>query len=272
LRRFLAGEPVKARRIGTIQRAWKWVRRHPRVQVLAATVTVVVAMFAAYYLIENYRSRRQMRLKAEQEAVRVLEILERHCYECHGQDPAKIKKNLNVLDHQQLLNRERRLVVPGDPDHSRLIQRIADGSMPPEEEEIRLPRLTETELGILRDWVRGGAPLFPPTDPEHPTPPVVPYSELAAETMTIFQDHCYRCHKFDVAKGGIKILNYRLLVDVRKVVIPGKPEESELYRLLTTTDEDARMPPPEEPPLPPEAIAKIRQWILEGAPPFPKKK
>jgi mono/diheme cytochrome c family protein len=163
-------------------------------------------------------------------------------------------------------------VVPGDPEHSRLIQRIADGSMPPEEEETRLPRVTEAELAILQDWVRGGAPPLPPPDPEQPIPPVVPYSELAAKTMGIFQEHCYKCHRFDVAKGGIKILNYRLLVNQRKVVVPGKPEESELYQLITSTDKDSRMPPSGKSPLPPEAIATIRQWIEEGAPPFPKRK
>src|SRR5262249_17746209 len=149
------------------------------------------------------------------------------------------------------------IVVPGDPEHSRLIQRIADGSMPPEEEETRLPRVTESELAILKDWVLGGAPPLPPPDPDHPTPPVVPYSELAAKTMGIFHEHCYKCHKFDVAKGGIKILNYPLLVNVRQVVIPGKPEDSELYKLIISTDEEVRMPPSDEKPLSPEAIATI---------------
>jgi hypothetical protein len=223
------------------------------------------------YLIGEYRAHRQLRLRAEQEAPRVREILERNCFECHGQDRARIKKNLNILDHQQLVNAQRRIVVPGNPDGSRLIQRIVDGSMPPEEEETRLPRVTETELAVLRDWVVGGAPPLPPPDPENPIPPVVAYSELAAKAMVIFQQHCYQCHKYDVAKGGIKILNYRLLVDVRKVISPGKPEDSELYRLITSTDDDVRMPPPQESPLPPEAIATIRQWIEEGAPPFPKK-
>jgi hypothetical protein len=273
LRRFLTGVPVQARRIGTVRRAWKWVRRHPQVMVLAGVVILAAIFFAAYSLIGDYRAQWQRRQKAEQQAVLVREILERNCFECHGRDPDTAEKNLDVLDHQLLVNRERRIVVPGDPDNSRLIQRIADGSMPPEEEETRLPRVTETELAILKDWVLGGAPPLPPADPEHPTPPVVPYSELAAKTMTIFEERCYKCHKYDVAKGGIKILNYRLLVDVRKVVVPGRPEESELYKLLITTNQKTRMPPPaKEPPLPPEAIATIRQWIAEGAPPFPKRK
>jgi mono/diheme cytochrome c family protein len=270
LGRFLNGQPVTARRIGSVRRAWKWVRRHPQ----GATLAVALAGLAAFpllYLTGEYRAQRQLGLKAEQEAPRVREILQRNCFACHGEDPDRIRKNLNILDHQQLLNTERRIVVPGDPEHSRLIQRIADGSMPPEEEETRLPRVTEAELVILKDWVLGGAPPLPPPDPEHPTPPVVPYSELAAKTMGIFRKHCYKCHRFDEAKGGIKILNYRLLVNVRKVVVPGNPEDSELYKLITSPDEDSRMPPSEQRPLPPEAIATIRQWIQEGAPPFPKK-
>jgi mono/diheme cytochrome c family protein len=280
LQRFLDGQAVKARRLGSIGKAWKWGRRHPQTVALAAALLVIAVLSGAWLIgntseppavppkVEDEATR--VRRKAEKEAVRVREILQRNCFECHGQNPAKITKNLNILDHQQLLNTERKIVVPGDPDHSRLIQRITDGSMPPEEEETRLPRLTETELVILRDWVLGGAPPLPPLDPK--TPPVVPYSELAAKTMGIFHQHCYKCHKYDVHKGGIVILNYRRLVTERKVVVPGKPEQSELYKLITSTDEEAQMPPSDEDRMPPEAIATIRQWILEGAPPFPKRK
>ncbi|MCH7814328.1 MAG: hypothetical protein IID40_09945, partial [Planctomycetes bacterium] len=61
-------------------------------------------------------------------------------------------------------------------------------------------------------------------------------SELADHVKQIFQQHCYECHRYDVARGGIKILHHRLLVTVRKVIVPGQPEESELFQLLTTTD------------------------------------
>jgi hypothetical protein len=283
LRRFLGGQPVLVRRIGKMQRAWRWLRRHPQGVALGVALALLAAL-PVIYLIGHERPQSdidqraeqeaaRIKLKAEQEAVRVREILHRNCFECHGQDSSKIRKSLNILDHRQLLNAERKIVVPGDPEHSRLIQRIADGSMPPEEEETRLPRVTETELAILKDWVLGGAPPLPSPDPT--TVPVVPYSALAAKAMGIFHEHCYKCHKFDVAKGGIKILNYRLLVNVRKVVIPGKPDDSELYKLITSTDESEGMimPPAEEGlRLSPEAIATIRQWIQEGAPPFPKKK
>jgi serine/threonine protein kinase len=269
LQRFLNGQPVTARRLGRIGRAWKWIRRHKQGVALGFSAAILAILPIAFF-INQYLADRQIRLKAEQEAPRVREILHRHCFECHGQDPQNIEKDLNILDHHVLLNTERKIVVPGDPEHSRLIQRISDGSMPPEEEETHLPRVTQEELNILTDWIVGGAPALPPDDPAQPTPPVVPYSELAAKTMGIFEEHCYKCHKYDVAKGGIKILNYRLLVTVRKMVVPGDPDKSELYRLITTTNKKIRMPKDDE--LPRDAIATIRDWIEAGAPPFPRRK
>ncbi|MBM4072924.1 MAG: hypothetical protein FJ271_28950 [Planctomycetes bacterium] len=271
LRRFLEFQPVTARHIGPLQRGWRFVKRHPQMAVLMLA-TVVIALGLVW--LNDYLANREVRMqaealrrKAEEEAPLVREILKRNCFECHGQQ-GSAKKVLNILDHAQMVSK--RVVVPGSPADSRLIQRIADGSMPPEEEETRLPRVTETELTILKDWVLGGAPPLPPEDPAHPTPPVVTRSELAAEAKAILQQHCYKCHKYDVAKGGIKILDHRRLVNDRKVVIPFRPDDSKLYQDLMSEDEDKVMPKPPEPRVPAREIAVIRRWIAEGAPPFPR--
>jgi serine/threonine protein kinase len=271
LHRFLSGHPVIARRIGPPQRIWKWIRRHPQGVALYSLIGLL-GLIPISVMFGNYRADAQLRRKAEEQAPLVHEILQRNCWECHGQNPRDVKKNLNILNHQQLLDSTRRIVVPGSPDNSRLIQRIADGSMPPEEDEEHLPRVTEAELTILRDWILGGAPPLPPDDPDQPTPPVVPYSEVAVEAKKILHQHCYECHKYDVAKGGIKILHHRLLVTVRKVVLPGDPENSELMHVLTTPDEELRMPQPPTERLSADDIAVIRRWIADGAPPFPKEK
>lgn len=271
LHRYRTGQPVIARRLGPVGRAMKWVRRHPQRVALFALIGVL-AMIPAYYLLESYRTQRQIRRRAEEQAPLVREILHRNCYECHGQDPKKTEKKLDILNHKQLLDAVRRIVVPGDPDHSLLIQRIADGSMPPEEEEVRLPRVTEKELAILRDWILGGAPSLPPPEPDGAGNLVVAHSELADQAKSILHKHCYECHKYDVAKGGIRILHHRLLLTVRKVVVPGRPEDSKLFQLLTTDDEDDRMPPWPGDRLSTEEIATIRRWIEEGAPAFSKGK
>jgi hypothetical protein len=274
LRRFLDGRPIVARRAGLARRLLKYARRHPGRASLAGLV-LLVALVPAWAEVQHLRAEQRLRRRAEELAPQAYEILRQNCYECHGQNPAKIAKKLNVLDHSLLLDSDRRIVVPGKPQDSRLIQRIADGSMPLEEEEKRLPRLTEEQLTVLNDWILGGAP----EPPESASPAAAaddpPTSALAEQVKRIFIERCYECHKYDVGKGGIKILHHRLLVYVRKVVVPGKPDESELFQLITTDDAERRMPPPSyegqsHDRLPPAEIETIRQWILEGAPPFPK--
>jgi uncharacterized membrane protein len=269
LERFLNGQPIVARRIGPLRRTGKWLRRHPQgaaLLVVMAALTILVGAAVS----DRERTRQRLRARAEEVAPQVREILERNCYECHGQNRRDVKRGLDVLNHPLLLDSARRVVVPGAPHDSRLLQRIADGSMPPEEDEKRRPRLAEVEVAILNDWILGGAPPLPPADPDQPTPPVVPYSKLAADAKSIFQKRCYKCHKYDIANGGIKILHHRLLVNVRQVVVPYRPEDSELLQLVTAPDDDKRMPPVEYNRLTPDEIATIRQWIAEGAPPFPR--
>ncbi len=266
LGRYLDGRPVVARRISMARRVWKWIRRHPLESALAL-VLLVLACLPGVAWVREYQQQREIRLRAEVQAPLARDILRRHCAECHDRDGTE-RKDFDVLDHARLLSRDRPLVIAGAPDDSRLIQRIADGTMPPEEEEVRLPRLSEQELTILREWIQGGAPPFP--EGGEPPPPVVPYSALAARTRDIFLNRCYECHNYDVKEGGIKILHHRLLVTVRKVVVPGRPDESELFQLLIGPDDAHRMPPPPAERLPEAEIATIRDWILAGAPPFPK--
>ena len=49
----------------------------------------------------------------------VREILRRNCYACHGQDVKDVRKNLDVLNHRQLLDSARPIVVAGALDDSR---------------------------------------------------------------------------------------------------------------------------------------------------------
>jgi mono/diheme cytochrome c family protein len=84
----------------------------------------------------------------------------------------------------------------------------------------------------------------------------------------LFRERCYACHKFDNAQGGIKILNHDLLVAKRKVIVPGEPEKSELFQLIT-----AQAPPMMPPPgarLSTAEIDLVRRYIEAGAPVFPR--
>ncbi len=283
LRRFANGEPVVARRLSWVGRLLKLARHRPMWPASMLLIVVASVGFAAQKYTEREQARARTEAEQERKRTRAVEvapqareILQRHCYACHGAAFAKAKRGFLVLDRASLFDQERKNVVAGRPEDSRLIHRIEDNTMPPEDDNW-LPRVSELELLIVKDWIAGGAPEFPSEDPNNPTPPVVPRSELAAQTYAIFVYRCLDCHpiqKPDGAPpdGGIKILNHNLLL-ARKVVVPGKPDESEVYTLLLKAPhEKLVMPPATEPRMKPEEINTVRRWIEEGAPPFPHPK
>ncbi len=89
----------------------------------------------------------------------------------------------------------------------------------------------------------------------------------------LLSDNCLACHGPD---PGSRKANLRL--DTREslfggtkkegqVVVPGKPEDSALWKRLVHSDPDELMPPPEShKELKSEQKEQIRQWILQGAP------
>lgn len=88
----------------------------------------------------------------------------------------------------------------------------------------------------------------------------------------ILSEHCFSCHGFDAKKRKGE-LRLDLAVHAHgagesdlKALVPGKPEESEVWRRLTTDDLDDRMPPKSHKKrLSSEQVATLKQWIEEGA-------
>ncbi len=78
-------------------------------------------------------------------------VLERHCYACHGQEGTNKGGFAHILDHARLLRSAK--VIPGDPARSELLQRIVKNEMPP----AKKPRLSATEITLLRRWIANGA-------------------------------------------------------------------------------------------------------------------
>lgn len=265
LRNFLGGQPINARSMSPIQKGVKWAR-HRREWLALAVVVGVIGLALLDRLLSWQRDRDAAHDIAVRLAPRAWEILHKNCYACHGQGGV-FEGKLDVLDHALLIERTRKLVVPGDIKGSRLIHRIEDNSMPPEEEE-EFPRMSSEEIEELKKWVLGGAPPFPPPDADA-LQPAKPAPELARDVKEIFREKCRDCHQFGIAKNGIKILNYDLLVAKRKVVVPFAPEQSPLYQSLFSKDPKKVMPPPDQLQLSDEEVDMIRRWIAEGAPAFP---
>ncbi len=95
--------------------------------------------------------------------------------------------------------------------------------------------------------------------------------EFNRDIRPILSENCFYCHGQDAAHREAKLrLDDRASVTLQRadrvVIVPGKPEESELIERLLSKDEDEQMPPPSSNKhVTPAQIALLRQWIAEGA-------
>jgi hypothetical protein len=117
--------------------------------------TLLLLLAAALTVAPSSASAPPARLTFEQH---VRPILKAHCLECHG-ETSKPRGGLDL--------RLRRLLVaggdsgagvaPGNPGDSLLIQRVAEGQMPPGK-----VKLSAAEIDVLRRWIAAGAPTARP--------------------------------------------------------------------------------------------------------------
>jgi hypothetical protein len=93
------------------------------------------------------------------------------------------------------------------------------------------------------------------------------------DVQPILAGHCIECHGPDAAarKGDLRLDRGDGLADDRggyRILVPGKPEASELIARITHADPEERMPPADfgkKEPLQPEEIEILKRWIAEGA-------
>ena len=96
----------------------------------------------------------------------------------------------------------------------------------------------------------------------------LPAVDFETDIRPIFEKHCVSCHGHELQRDGIafhkKATAFRESDEGHVVIVPGKPEESWLIKMITHEDEDARMPKDKR-PLPEATIALLKDWIKEGA-------
>jgi hypothetical protein len=102
-------------------------------------------------------------------------ILAAHCYACHGPDEGRRKAKLRLDERPAAL---KKAIKPGDPAHSRLIERITsddpDEVMPPPSN--KRAKLTAEQIELLRRWIEQGARFdihWAYVKPVRPAPPEV---------------------------------------------------------------------------------------------------
>ena len=109
----------------------------------------------------------------------------------------------------------------------------------------------------------------PTADANAVAPP--PPSFFVSQINPVLEKHCVACHKPSKIKGGLRMDTYALLMeggDSGPPVIAGSLETSDLYRRITLpTDDEEFMPTDGKPPLKPDEIKLIAEWITAGAKP-----
>ncbi len=82
----------------------------------------------------------------------------------------------------------------------------------------------------------------------------------------LIEARCASCHNPEKAKNGLVLVNFQALMkggDSGRVVVPGKPDESLLYRLITHAEEPYM--PPMQSKLDADKLDLVRRWIEGGA-------
>jgi WD40 repeat protein len=91
---------------------------------------------------------------------------------------------------------------------------------------------------------------------------------FSGQIAPLLVDQCLECHRDQKAKGGYRLDTFEQFLKAgdsdEAPIAPGRPEQSEIFELIATHEENDRMPKKAD-ALPEKETALIRQWITEGA-------
>jgi hypothetical protein len=93
--------------------------------------------------------------------------------------------------------------------------------------------------------------------------------DFSRDIRPILAEKCLSCHSGEEPKGGLLLGERQTALGAGEsglvAIVPGNPNDSELIRRITSTDEAERMPPVGEKRLSAEEIERLRRWVSEGA-------
>jgi mono/diheme cytochrome c family protein len=101
-----------------------------------------------------------------------------------------------------------------------------------------------------------------------PSEPAAEKLDFVTHVQPILQSACVNCHHDEALLGHLNLQSAAQAFADRPggpAIVPGKPEASPLYIVLTLPVEEQKAMPPESHRLPAEQVALIRRWIEEGA-------
>ncbi len=186
------------------------------------------------------------------------------CAGCHTGEKAQGKLDVNSAAALFRGGVSGPAIRPGFAAKSLLLDKIATNQMPPG----KLPKLTEAESALVREWVEAGAPEDAAAAAAKKT-----HKQSISEDdiLPIFQTRCVECHGKRQQLAGLDLRTRESRLKGGKSgagFVPGKPQES----LIVKKIESGQMPPMQmlreysiRPPTASE-VEKLKEWIAAGAP------
>lgn len=92
--------------------------------------------------------------------------------------------------------------------------------------------------------------------------------DFVKQIRPVIADSCYKCHGEKKMKGKLRLDSLEAFEKGGKdgkVIEPGHPDKSDLYRRITLSKDDDDVMPPEGDPLPKDKQSLIKNWIAQGA-------
>ena len=173
----------------------------------------------------------------------ILPIFEAHCSKCHGTEEPEEGLTLTTFKGAMAGSLYGRVIAPGDPDNSYLVELVVNGKMPK-----RGDPLSQSEIDMVVAWIKAGAPESgdgtsapiaastpltesTPVSESTPVTESTTITESAAITPTvvathtvdlanvsftndvlpIFIAHCAECHGDDNREEGVELTSYKKL-------------------------------------------------------------
>lgn len=198
------------------------------------------------------------------------------CIVCHSSaDPAKSYRGMDLSTCQGMHagateSPARPVVVPGKPEDSLLVQMLRNNRMP-----LGVPFLHEVDsesITLVKAWIDGGA-----KNDDAFTQKVLPlFSSAEAFGGAAACIECHSTFRDPPSFNEVNLTSYDAIMKGAfsrtrgkegqpgiPIVIPGKAEDSRLYRRLTMN----RMPPGRDPAEPADHanVLLLERWIQQGA-------
>ena len=194
----------------------------------------------------------------------VLPLLQNSCGTTGCHDGLSGAEGFDASNYETIL----RAVDPGYPKKSRLYEVLTniwgENFMPPDNP------LSKENRNIIQVWIAQGAlKTTCNSDTSNGNPPENPDTIcFVQDILPVFQSGCalINCHDATTHTEGYNLSDYTSIMSNEEGIVPYSPGSSEIFEVITKSNQEERMPPPPWAPLTAKKIENIRTWILDGAP------